>query len=205
MYTEVTDKMKLKSGTITVADWIKKLRSGRFAQGEGQLCAGLEFCCLGVAARTFGVELKSYGPRDKAKGLFTQDLVDRDGVAVSYFLGDVLGDDFENSLGDAIRRNTKPITISFPCDDGYTDENIFTLADGRISQYVLETPPEDDPEQLHQVFHASWTRKDIQGFFTHLNDDVGLNFKQIADLLEAFFRPLAKLHLGWYTGRIEAI
>lgn len=31
-------------------EWIKALRSGKYTQGQGQLCNGVEYCCLGVLA-----------------------------------------------------------------------------------------------------------------------------------------------------------
>lgn len=41
--------------------WLKALRSGEFEQSQSSLCHEEKYCCLGVAAKIYGVDMGAYG------------------------------------------------------------------------------------------------------------------------------------------------
>lgn len=58
---------------MKVADWTAALRSGKYEQGQGVLCDGSAFCCLGVLAEEAGFKKVAHEEEAYMEYLFPTD------------------------------------------------------------------------------------------------------------------------------------
>jgi hypothetical protein len=143
--------------TKTLRDWVTALRSGNYIQTKGTLNRDNSYCCLGVFC-----EVAEFDKIDVTGDDEVFKYIYSSGNGVDYDLEDNLTGLVETWFNNIPKKDGQYQTGKFK----FTVENdVFTYKDG----------------------YKTYSEVAATEIFPHLNDTTGLDFNEIADIIEAIY------------------